>query len=117
MNKERMLKLADALERSRLGVRFNMRSLCSDGDAVVGDQLECGTSCCIAGMACLMFGGRGCAFSGTVARSLLDLNSDQANRLFYNSRLYVSPKEEWRDITKKEAVAAIRRMVREEGDA
>lgn len=123
MDKDRMLAVADAIEHAALPLRFNMQEFCT-GYGNVGEiraqakarSLHCGTAGCIAGWACFMFGDAQDNFSGWRARQLLDLTESQKSKLFFNLDDYVSAKP-LSVITSAEAVAAIRRMVAEEGSA
>lgn len=122
MNRERMLQLADALEQGPLPVKFNMKYYAANKLGAplawhVGEPIPFGTTCCIGGLACLMFGEPGQLAWGLVAGPLLGLTSDQQERLFENDKLYVSKRANLEKITREEAVAAIRRMVKEEGGA
>jgi hypothetical protein len=115
LNIERMLQLADAIESEIMpGLKFSMVDW-SFGFHVVGViPMWCGTSACTAGWACLLFGATGSLICGDNAASYLGLSEVQAERLFQNTDGYVSPTYRLEDITREEAVAAIRRMVAEE---
>jgi hypothetical protein len=118
MNKERMLKLADEIEKPTLDIGFNMGDFHNgSGPKRVGD-LHCGTTCCIAGIACLLFGEEGDYVDSENAARLLGLSQDQANKLVYNFDGYIVDKNTKRftDITRQQAATAIRRMVQEEGN-
>lgn len=122
MNRERMLELALELEHpKRLKVKFDMSDFIETYPAPynhnVSDEnrFSCGTSACIGGHACLMFGENGERIGEDLAKKLLDLNQDQTNRLFYNTDKYITKRTDFDKITRKQAAAAIRRMVAEEG--
>lgn len=122
MNYDRMLELADALENETLPVAFNMNYFSAfytssgwrNHSQQIGDTIDCGTVCCIAGLASLRFGNRGEWVGRVTARRVLDLSGSQCKRLFYNYNSYISPTGDLSDITRAEAVAAIRRMVAED---
>jgi hypothetical protein len=114
MNIERMLAVANAIENETIpGLGFNMIDWTNRPFTKVGDH-ACGTVCCIGGWACVLFGEEGDMVYGQEAQQLLDLNNDQAKRLFLNYYDWVYP-DSLEQITRAQAVAAIRRMVQEEG--
>lgn len=126
MNVKRMLKLADEIEHGdkqlkRRGVYFNMSEFVSTRNgysARVESKFECGTTACIAGAACILFGKVGDPIVASLAGELLDLNQRQRARLFLNHDRYVSRSRHFVDLSKisaLKAVRAIRRMVKEEG--
>ena len=103
MNQERMLRLADHL------------------DAIPKDQFDmchfCGTACCLAGHAVILFVGRNPANMHSdevseVAKGLLELNGVQMDALFYavEGPMGEHPLE---DITPSMAAEALRQVVRE----
>ncbi len=116
MHIERMLQLADSIEKSTLPVRLTMEHFCrSDDQVFVGDPIPCGTACCIAGWACLLFGDRGMEVDGNAfeaAQALLGLTPLQSECLFYNYECYIFDCD-LQDVTREQATAAIRRMVAE----
>lgn len=122
MNIERMLEVADLIERDGLrdrGVTFNMSVWLfhrPHGSHVfyIHDQYDCGTVGCVAGYACIAYGEVGSPVEPVQASAYLGLDDEQAHRLFHNGSFYVSPAAYLTEITKEEAVAAIRRMVAEE---
>jgi len=120
MNTERALRLADVIEGEGLpGVGFDMTDWSNfPDDWRIGDSIpepDCGSVCCVAGMACLLFGEKGTVIDSFYAQTLLGLNNSQYWRLFLNEGDYIAPKLT-SQITRAEAAAAIRRMVSEEGD-
>lgn len=120
MNVERMLYLADQLDRPtdpklKL-VHFDMSDFSTKTDEV-GKALNCGTTACIGGHACLLFGDPHSVIGETEAQKLLGLTTSQANTLFYNTDDYIIHQTWTRpfgSITPAEAAAAIRKMVEEE---
>jgi hypothetical protein len=80
MNIDRMEQLARAFEADTLPLKFDMASF--------HYITECGTFACIAGQAVEMFEPKSIGLFlnfqiAELARSLLDLNGEQANRLFF----------------------------------
>lgn len=122
MNESRMLKLADAIERSAIpNVNFNMAFVAGVLSGSLSNRVaqvyECGAVCCNAGWACLLFGEPNSIVDSLAARVLLDLTGGQAYNLFYNGYNYMGDYGgSLADIPRSAAVAAIRRMVREEGN-
>lgn len=121
MNKQRMLELALELEHpNKLKVKFNMSDFIemypTPYSDKVSDQLkfDCGTSACIGGHACLMFGEEGSRIGEEEAKELLDLTQEQAEQLFYNVDHYIGDFI-FGEITRGQAAAAVRRMVATEG--
>lgn len=125
MNEQRMLAVADAIEKDALrerGITFNMgdwlATLAPHCISVlrVRSSYECGTVGCIAGFTCVMFAEVGEAVGEGTAMAYLGLTRSQAQRLFANEDEYIAPGVcVLAEITPRQAVAAIRRMVREEG--
>lgn len=120
MNVERMLHLADQLAnptdpRLKL-VTFNMADFTSSQE-YVDDAISCGTAACIGGYACILFGAEGATIHGAEAGALLGLTIHQARNLFYNQFGYISKEHMLNEITREQAVAAIRRMVQEHVDS
>jgi hypothetical protein len=125
LNIERMLQTADALETKAIpGLEFNMGKWYARlYDAREAAVHPCRTVACIGGTAIALFGewrkvrsqvaGEYDMEVGRYAMDLLGLTHDQAERLFLNRDNYISAKR-LSDITREEAVAAIRRMVAEE---
>ena len=113
MNKQRMLRLADRLEKIDPN-KFDMNAF--------ADKRECGTTCCVAGHALLMAGWKlgeadvweAVAFVsrrgvevhtsqvGDYAQEYLGLTEPQAKKLFYSG---------WKR-TNKDAARIIRNMVK-----
>lgn len=131
MNVERMLAVAGAIEKDGLrdrNVKFNMGAFLADLDGFdanpqvywpemeVTQRYDCGMVACIGGHACLMYGAVGSDINDMRAGIILGLDEQQTGRLFFNEDGYVSQSEMY-EITREEAVAAIRRMVAEEGPA
>lgn len=107
MNKERVLALADAIEKAELpeGVGFNMKAFVDD---------SCGTTCCIAGLA-VLFSGKSLeellvlennSASGLqdIASEYLGLTQDEALELYYPSAF------SWRYIQPSQAVRTLRNL-------
>lgn len=132
MNKERMLYLADVIEQPRLtppeffGTMFNMSNWTSgSGLMELAKTQECGTACCIAGWACLVFGDEKTEIDGESGKKILGLDKLQADLLFHNKRdnngvPYITQDPDRYGtggrggaITREEAASAIRRMVAE----
>ena len=91
MNRENVLKVADAIENHTIeGLGFNMGSFCAIADRDYSDQSGhgCGTVACIAGTAVFVELGE---FNGPLtfaeffepARDFLGLNEADAQELFY----------------------------------
>lgn len=123
MNQRRMIQLARELETpKKLSVKFNMCDFIQSSwlepySDVVSEETRsnCGTSACIAGLACLMFGKDGSRVGSDQAEKLLGLTEDQADRLFFNNEKYIANFTPFHEINREQAANAIRRMVREEG--
>lgn len=119
MNIKRAKHLAEILEHGDLpaGVaRFDMR----DFSTIYGyipfsaeEKEHCGTTCCIGGLICWLWGAPGDRICSDNAAELLDLEEGQACRLFYNHDDYISTGYFY-SITMAEAAAAIRRIIAEE---
>jgi hypothetical protein len=115
----RLLKLANAIERKEIpNLGFHMGWYFSWGDAdetkepIVGDTLTCGSSGCIVGWTCLLFGHPGLSITPDNAQAILGLDEIQARQLFYNRMGYITPQKHCGGITDSEAVAGIRKMAR-----
>lgn len=106
MNFERLTALAEFLERPALPYEFNMNTwMRLEGDR---DNNWCGTECCLAGIAVLMFADSPINHQMSVqhrAAGLLGLDSIQAHSLFLP---YRSPVEVWSEITPADAAEAVR---------
>lgn len=132
MNIDRMLKVAKAIEQDDLNDRnvgFDMHAWIENLPLeqiygglglypIVGHIYPCKTTACIAGHACIMFGMVGTVIGSGTAQRILGLDDWQAESLFMDGRGYVLGRANARlsEITREQAVAAIRRMVREEGE-
>ena len=106
MNIERLTALAEFLDRPAIPYEFNMDTWMElEGDR---DNNWCGTECCLAGLAVLMFADFPINYQMSVqshGAELLGLNFDQAHSLFLP---YRSPVEVWADITPAMAAEAVR---------
>ena len=132
MNVERMKILAETLRKpkSRLPINFNMNRFmyCWNFDSKKGQSRtkaqprpgspksaavakECGTTCCIGGLAVLLFGRTGDEFNYDRAKELLGLDDQQAGKLFYNRDHYVSGERDLSKIRQSDAASAVERMV------
>lgn len=139
MNIERMTALRNALAEGQAfngKLHFNMGTFIEamglnyvdDARKFLGTTESCGTSGCLAGWTCLLFGEDGDQITGDNAAALLGLDLHQAERLFFNRGGYMA-EDAWRldhnygtdelhyrslkDITVAEGVAALDRMIRE----
>ena len=102
MNKQRLIELADALENLEPDIHFDM-----DRWLI---KTVCGTTCCIAGLASMMWAHDRCSAEYTVglhATRLLGLTHDEATELFM---AYGWP-EDAGDITPTQAAHCIRNLV------
>lgn len=111
MNVERMLALADILE-NKLELTFRDEPVEFKMD-VWDEKTQCGTACCIGGLAEIIWGSGPVVdeFSLAGAATLLGLSRDQSIKLFYGeSSFYGYP---LRYVTQETAAAGIRRMVAE----
>jgi hypothetical protein len=123
MNKENILKVADAIENATLakehGIGFNMVSFYDDESGVGFDHTEykCYTVACIAGWAAIMSGGHETVRSPTPsdiskeAQNYLGLSLCEADDLFCASGTRV----DMDDITSQDAVKVLRHLA-ETGD-
>jgi hypothetical protein len=120
MNMERMLLLAEEVERPTLDIGFDMGQWCNRVASAGAIRANpCGTVCCLAGLTVLLFG---CASDSPCAgfnraKELLGIRGHQAGCLFDNGNCYIAPRgiePGLAHITRAQAAAAIRRMVAEE---
>lgn len=123
MNIERAQQLAEVLENPIPHLGFNMQWFTSRNGYQTTTPIEeilellttgCGTACCIGGLACLIFADREQRQTGAsayLAMNLLDLSHEEAVKLFYNYRSYVSPAPALKEITREEAAVAVRKMI------
>ena len=106
MNIERLTALAEFLERPAIPYEFNMNTwMHLEGNR---DNNWCGTECCLAGIAVLMFADSPIHHKMSVqhhAAALLGLGSTQAHSLFHP---YRSPVKVWDEITPAMAAKAVR---------
>lgn len=124
MNRERMFELAEEIERPKklAQVMFDMADFMaglvrpgSDGIFRVKEERnECGTAACIGGYACLLWGEPGDPINSVTAERLLDLDEDEAGKLFFNNHEFIRPFDlpfsGDGGITRAEAAEALRRM-------
>jgi hypothetical protein len=106
MDKERMLLLADVIEKKELPMEFDMGTLYNEERGIEG----CQTSGCIVGHAALLFGLN--PLDPMQVGEALGLTFEQSQRLFYNFDHFVSERD-LNLVSREEAVEAIRKMVRE----
>jgi len=121
MNRKRLLAIADEIERRdkfpKVTFDMAMDIQIPNKDTYtltrVGDKLECGAACCVAGYACLMFGQKGRLVSCRHAQELLELTNEEADGLFYNQ--YANPygEVEFEKITASLAAETLRRVAKE----
>ena len=115
VNKQRMLQLADVIEKS---TRFNMynfyekdgKDYISSAGVIAITGNFCNTTCCIAGEAALL-GGDSYDNAYTAARHYLDLTDEKAKFLFFG---HWSP-EELAETDNQLAARVIRAMVKHDG--
>lgn len=118
MNKENVLKVADAIETGALvkrGIGFNMALIADYSDELFQDQIDnCGTICCIAGTAFAI------RYPRTTAKSIvttgaditrraaeyLGLNDRAASDLFYPRHLILTK------VKPSEAVTVLRHLAK-----
>lgn len=117
MNKKRILRVADAIEKAELAKRdigFNMNVLFGRTEECSAEEGEetidytgknCGTLACIAGWTCLLFEPLQNPNFG-LAQALLDLDYPTANSLFWGDR------RDLEKITSAEAVSTLRHLAR-----
>jgi len=113
MNVNRVLLLAKLIENPKLlPVKFNMCDFHKPEvyGLVPREAPDCGTAYCVGGLACIAFGEPGQRVNEENAAKLLDLNDRQVHLLFYNWEDFISAKRRLRNITRKEAAAACRRL-------
>jgi hypothetical protein len=137
MNKERLLKLADAIEnKTDPKIGFQMENYITTVKANIRER-HCETACCIAGFANALFdtskylqfqklqakrrdiipyGNFGeIASFGKNASNILGLASEDSNMLFYPEDYCILPSGEdfleYKDITRKDAAKVIRHLV------
>lgn len=118
MNVERMLLLADRIEKDakhfNMGEWFSKHTYVAPIKAVVTKEgkFRCGTAACIAGHAALMFSGDVTKIDlcdvQMIATEKLDLTNEEACELFF----FVAGHAELDKVTVKEAAAKIREMTK-----
>ncbi len=83
MNKERLLQVADAIEREEIA-KFDMGTWYSrPSDAFKAEYPKCETTGCVAGFAMLMFGDGDYSSMHQFPAKLLEVPEDVAYELFY----------------------------------
>lgn len=121
MNRENILRVADAIENGELvkrGIGFNMAYYMDYATHRTPDRIDsCGTTACIAGWTFAIFrpdtdpdfviNGSGPSI-GRTAADLLGLTPDQRSALFTPDDF--GEEEEWTNITPAHAVAVLRHL-------
>jgi hypothetical protein len=116
MYADRILELANMLDSPQdLGVQFNMNWVIHPVRLV--GQTDCGTTVCVAGLACIIYGQPGDHIISSRAADLLGLNRNDAERLFYPYEgldcLYeaVNRGVPYSDLTRADAAQALRQLI------